>query len=521
MKRIPLRAVAVQAAVVSLAALLGGCATQLPSHAGRQASTHVADTADTQLGRAIAGMPAKPGTSGVFPLSVPVDAFAARVLLMRAAERSLDIQYYIWQADTTGTFLLDEVRRAAERGVRVRLLLDDNGIAGLDPDLAMLDAHPNIEVRLFNPFVQRRFKALGYLTDFERLNRRMHNKSLTADAQATIVGGRNIGDIYFGANPEHEYNDLDVLAVGPVARDVSRAFDEYWNSASAYPAAVIIPAPDPQAADALDERLAALRESPDAAAYIAAVRRSDFVHRLLARSLPIEWVPVRVIYDPPVKAEGGLPSADLLMAQMGRTMGEAQREFDVVSPYFVPGELGTEALARYPAKGVRLRIVTNSLAATDVAAVHAGYAKRREDLLRAGVRLYEFKPNAERAPENDAGAQSGFRGSSGASLHGKTFSVDRTRLFVGSFNVDPRSALLNSEMGLVIESEALATALSEQLDQRLAKLAYEVRLSQDGSLEWIEQTDAGEVRYAIEPKATLGRRIGTRIMSWLPIEWLL
>ncbi len=517
------------AATILVALLLGGCAATLPPLADRQASTHLTDTADTRLGRAIGALAGQsPGASGVFPLTAPRDAFAARVLLMRAADRSLDIQYYIWHADTTGVVLLEELRRAAGRGVRVRLLLDDNGIAGLDPDLAALDAHPNVEVRIFNPFVQRRVKALGYLTEFGRLNHRMHNKSLTADTQATIVGGRNVGDVYYGADPDLEFVDLDMLAVGPVVREVAGAFDEYWNSASAYPARSIIGAPDARAMQSLDERLAALEASQEAAAYARAVGQTAFVDQLLAGRLALEWAPARVFYDPPAKAVETVADADLLLGQLIRAVGGARRELDLVSPYFVPGEIGTAALVRLAGRGVRLRIVTNSLAATDVAAVHAGYAKRRKDLLRAGIRLYELKPEPEAArpapdPKRPEARGSGLSlgGSSGASLHGKTFAADRERVFVGSFNLDPRSTRLNTEMGLVIESKALAEMQHATLDRKLPAVAYELRLAADGELEWIEQTGSGELSHRSEPRAGLGRRIGARILSWLPIEWLL
>ncbi|AKJ29855.1 phospholipase D family protein [Caldimonas brevitalea] len=500
-----------------------GCTSLPPLDDSRPVTTAWVETADTALGRAVRQLdPGRPGHSGIFTLVAPHDAFAARVSLIRAAERSLDIQYYIWHPDTTGQLLLDEVRRAAERGVRVRLLLDDNGIAGLDPDLAVLDAHPNIEVRLFNPFRLRRWKLLGYLTDFRRLNHRMHNKSLTADTQATIVGGRNIGDAYFGADPQLDFADLDVLGVGTVARDVAQAFDLYWNSPSSYPADYIIAAAPPGAAQAQAQRWAALQSSPDALAYLAAVQRTRFVEQMLARELALEWVPVRVVYDPPAKVERTVAEPQLLLAQITQAMGTPRRELDLVSPYFVPGDAGTEALARYPGQGVQLRVVTNSLAATDVAAVHAGYAKRRKALLRAGVRLYELRPDPAPAPKATGQGVRRALGSSAASLHGKTFAVDRERVFVGSFNLDPRSIHLNTEMGLVIESPALASTISKKLDSDLGQRAYEVRLRDDGGgLEWIEETDAGPVRHDREPKAGLVRRLTVRLLSWLPIEGLL
>ena len=223
-----------------LATILGGCAG-LPTDIERPHSSALADTAATRLGRALTPLAAaNPGKSGIHALDNARDAFAARVVLARAAERSLDVQYYIWRDDTTGNLLCKELWDAAERGVRVRLLLDDNSTRGLDDDLIALDAHPHIEVRLFNPYANRGFRLGELVTDFGRLNRRMHNKSFTADNQATIVGGRNIGDEYFGADTPVAFSDLDVLAVGAVVPEVSKAFDAYWNSESAYPAASLI-----------------------------------------------------------------------------------------------------------------------------------------------------------------------------------------------------------------------------------------------------------------------------------------
>jgi len=510
------------ALICSVLGLLGGCAG-LPKLEGRVASAALTDTADTRLGRGVQAAAAQhPGRSGIYPLEIPQDAFAARVLLVRAAERSLDVQYYIWHGDTTGFLLLEEVWNAAQRGVRVRLLLDDNGIAGLDAVIAALDSQPNIEVRLFNPFASRNFKTLGFITDFSRLNHRMHNKSLTADTQATIVGGRNVGDEYFGATEEMVFADLDILAAGPIAGEVASAFDAYWNSASAYPAHSLIAAAGPDAAAALKAKFAAVRESPEAAKYIDAVRGTQLVERLVAQELTLEWVPVRLVYDAPSKALGEAKDSELLFPRLEHTIGKVDGQIDIISPYFVPGKEGTEALCGLSGRGIRLRIVTNSLAATDVGAVHAGYAKRREPLLRCGVSLYELKPDARQAVVVVAPRGRARRlGSSAASLHAKTFSVDRNRVFVGSFNLDPRSVRLNTEMGLVIDSAPLAGAISSGLDRVLGRATYEVTLDGHGDLEWVERTERGEVLYHSEPKTGLFRRLGIGFISWLPIEGML
>jgi putative cardiolipin synthase len=431
------------------------------------------------------------------------------VLLARAAERSLDVQYYIWHADTSGGLLAHELWQAAERGVRVRLLLDDNNTRGADEAIAALDAHPNIEVRLFNPYANRGFRLGELATDFARLNRRMHNKSFTADNQAAIVGGRNVGDEYFGADSPVEFADLDVLAVGAVVPEVSAAFDAYWNSESAYPAASLID----QAGQL--RPLERIEEQPGAARYLQAVRATPLVQMLLSGSLPLEWAAARVVQDDPAKVRHPPEKTELhLLPRLEKAMGKPLRELDLVSPYFVPTKDGAAALTALAESGVRVRVLTNSLAATDVSPVHAGYAKYREELLRAGVRLFELKPNVEDVKTKDKGRGAG---NSDASLHAKTFGVDRSRIFVGSFNFDPRSARLNTEMGIVVESQTLASRLSEALDRDMANVAYEVRLSSDGSLAWVER----DVRHTSEPGAGVLKRLWIGFLSILPIEWLL
>ncbi len=520
MRPLSLRAAPAGALLVAALAV-GGCAS-LPPLDGRTPSTALTETADTKLGRAVTAADRdREDESGIYVLQQGRDAFAARVALARAAERSLDVQYYIWHADNTGFLLLEELWNSAERGVRVRMLLDDNGIKGLDPILAVFDAHPNIEVRLYNPYPDRGFKPLGYLTDFKRLNRRMHNKSFTADTLLTIVGGRNVGDEYFGAGEGTLFADLDVVAVGRVAGEVAAAFDLYWNSDSAYPADGIVGKPAPDGVAALKSRFAAVHSSPEASEYIQAVRETRLVESLLAHELRFDWSCVELLYDPPGKTLGKSETGDLLLADLKRVIGQPLRELDIVSPYFVPGKTGTKNLSAYPESGIELRIVTNSFAATDVGAVHAGYAKSRKALLRSGTRLYELKPNA---PEDGAPADGQPKkgaGSSSASLHGKTLQVDRSRVFVGSFNLDPRSANLNTEMGLMIDNPQLAGALSDWVDRVPQTVAYQVILTPDGGLEWIELTDQGEIRYHHDPKVGFLKRLLARIIGWLPIESLL
>ncbi len=504
----------------ALAALITGCAS-LPSLEGRTATSALTDTAGTRLGRAVApGVAANPGKAGIHALPDPGDAFAARVLLAAAAEKSLDVQYYIWHGDHVGYLMFEALWLAAERGVRVRLLLDDLNTGGLDPTIAVLDAHPNLDVRLYNPVVQRDARALNFLTDFTRVNRRMHNKSFTADNQVSIVGGRNIGNEYFGAGGEVVFADLDVIAVGPAVREVSREFDLYWNSPSAYPAASFVGTPTPNAAADLNAAFAATRADPESVAYVEAVRLTPLIGDLLDRQLAFEWTTAQLVYDDPAKTLDTTARIDvLLFPELVRTIGRPQKTLDLASPYFVPGDGGTAALAALAERGVKVRILTNSLAASDEKSVHAGYAKRRQDLLQAGVQIYELKPTAAKESRE---SKVRFGTSSSSALHAKSFAVDQSRIFVGSFNFDQRSARLNTEMGLVIDSPALAQQLARFFDTRVPTLAYEVLLAPNGrNLEWIEKTSSGERRYDTDPGTSWFLRREVDILSVLPIEWLL
>ncbi|MEO8431100.1 MAG: phospholipase D family protein [Acidobacteriota bacterium] len=506
----------------------------LPSLEGRGVSAALTDTGGTRLGRMAAPLiAAHPGVSGVHPLRDAKDAFAARIRLAEAAERSLDVQYYIWHKDLTGTLLFQALRAAADRGVRVRVLLDDNNTAGLDEPLAALDSHPNVEIRLFNPFVIRGPRALGYLTDFFRLNRRMHNKSFTADNQATIVGGRNIGDEYFGASDGVLFADLDVIAVGPVVSEVSGSFDRYWASASSYPVRSLLPAARPGLLEELTASAQQIANSSPAVAYMKAVRESAFIRDLAAGTLEIEWAPTRMVSDDPAKGLGRGATDELVAEKLKRDLGEPATDVKLVSPYFVPGAAGTSWLADMAERGVAVHVLTNSLEATDVAYVHAGYAKWRKRLLAAGVALYELRlGNSDRGPAGTGGSGSGggsrgsgsgsqSAGSSQSSLHAKTFSVDHARVFIGSFNFDPRSKKLNTEMGFVIESPRLAGEMDRIFLERIPEAAYEVRASRNGRLSWIERHGGETSRRDTEPGTTKWKRAWIRFLSTLPIEWLL
>ena len=369
-------------------------------------------------------------------------------------------------------------------------------------------------MRLFNPFWSRRWRLLCYLTDFSRLNRRMHNKSFTVDDQVTIIGGRNIGDEYFGVGDEVQFIDLDVMAIGDVVHEVTQDFNRYWSYGSARPIERLLRkagGATPQA------RNGTTRPSEQAERFLEAVSRDPVVREMLEGRLPFEWANVNMVSDDPSKVRGRVRDAELLWTRLKRMLKEPAEELELVSAYFVPGRQGVDHFVGMARGGVKVTVLTNALEATDVAAVHAGYAKRRRPLLEAGITLFELKRMAAPSPPR----RRGRGGSSDSSLHAKTSAIDRSVAFVGSFNFDPRSVRLNTELAFVIDSPALATALADQVIGPLADQSYQVRLGPGGALQWVDRIDGKEVVHNREPGASLWRRLTVSMLSVLPIEWLL
>ena len=484
------------------------------AEAARGPASHALPTAAdaTALDRAVAPLlRAHPGRSGMALLADNLDAFTVRAASARAAGRSLDLQYYIWNHDFTGNLLGYEVLRAADRGVRVRLLLDDMTAHGKDSHLAALDAHPNIEVRLFNPS-RSRAGVLGRASEMllrpVAMNRRMHNKAWIADGRVAVVGGRNVGDEYFDAAAQTNFLDLDAVLVGPAVRQTSAIFDDFWNSASVIPLAAL--------SGAEEGALVRLRAHGDAG--YRSTRAADYVARL--RSSPglpalvggnaLHWLDEVGVYSDPAAKRQGEGKAPWLVHRLGRAMGLAKRELRVISPYFVPGEEGTRWLVGKRAQGVDVSVLTNSLAANDVMAVHGGYAPYRVPLLEGGVTLYELMPHGRQ--------DSSLFGSSGASLHTKAFAVDAERGFIGSFNLDPRSVNLNTEMGILFRDRAATAALLRSYEAKIAPdKSYRVRLL-DGELRWDDASVAPPRTWDREPEASAWRRWTARAVGWLPIE---
>jgi len=508
-------------AVLMALSLLTACAT-LPENVGRKETFAYPDTADTFLGRKIAQEePAHPGESGFHLLGNGLDAFVARAVLAHLAERSIDVQYYLYHDDLVGRLLTWQLLQAADRGVRVRLLVDDMDLAGRDLSAVALDSHPNVEVRIFNPFSRKTGRTSQYLTRMGSVTRRMHNKSFTVDSQATILGGRNIGNEYFEADPDLAFADLDVLAFGPVARDVSTAFDRYWNNELAYPVSILVdepPTPEEIARkrQQLNEFVAAQADS----AYLQALRNSVLADQIRKGQVGTSWGNAVVVYDRPEKMLHDTGEKEYQLAPQLKPYAEGvQKELILFSPYFVPGDAGTAFLTGLAARGVRVRILTNSLASNDVSVVHAGYAKYRMPLLRGGVELYEMNRKLTRAQREE---KKGTGVSSKASLHAKSFVFDRNQVFIGSLNLDPRAMVYNTEIGVVLTSPEIAEGMGEWFDENIDRLAFRVELkrAEDGSetLLWQGMVDGKPRTFDVDPYTSFWKRLGIGFLGILPIE---
>ncbi len=506
-------------AVVALAGLwgIGRLIFPVPSTKGRLPEFAIPFDEATRLGpRAAEAFAAHPGQSGVASLPDGQSALIARLQLAAGSERSIDAMYYIWHQDESGVLLLDTLRDAAMRGVRVRLLLDDNGIDGMDETLSALNSMANFSVRLFNPSTVRRPKYLGYALAPLRMNRRMHNKAFIVDGAVAIVGGRNIGNEYFSFGEEPAYMDLDVLGVGDVVSDTAAVFDDYWNSAPVIELERVVKGPGN--VSGFDTILAEALESDGAQALAADNEQGPAGRMTHGNAPPMEWTRVQVVADDPAKGTGYFRRSQLMITRLGRILGEVETRLDLISAYFVPARQGCRFFADLARRGVEVNILTNSWEATDVPMVHAGYVKYRRELLEAGVRLYELKPIAGLAQGHD---ELGPVGASGGSLHAKTFSADDARVFIGSFNFDPRSAALNCEMGFLIESSAIASAGSRALLDRFAQRSFQPVL-RGNSMVWQDPQPDGSVQVIEhEPGLRLGDRVVVYVLNVLPIEWLL
>jgi len=501
------------------ALLLVGCATTtLPTDYERRPSTAITSFESTKLGGFFRSeIEVHPGGSGVVLIASGQEGFKARVGMANVAEKTLDLQYYIWENDRIGRVLAERLLRAADRGVRVRLLVDDIGTEDTEFGFAKMDLHPNIEIRLFNPFLERGSRLFQLATDFARLNHRMHNKAFIADNAFAVVGGRNIGETYYGLGAVSNFRDLDVGLAGPAVRQLSASFDEYWNSAQAVPIHHLIR--KDLGSEELERRkhrlyrwVENLRDFP----YAIDRGTEELFARLQAARDRFVWAPVRVLYDSPDKlADKEEDVVDGLLA-LGR---EKEHEVVLESAYWIPGRLGLSAARDGRERGIHFRVLTNSLATNDVSAVHGSYAKYRERMLRYGVNIYELRP--------DAGTRKPrwwlMAGRSRASLHTKAAVIDRRTVVIGSFNMDPRSWHINTEVVVLVDSPEFAAEGLAYMEAGIRpENSYRLALEGDDSgrerLVWITENDGEEVRYYSDPEVGAWRRFTTWLISLLPVE---
>ncbi len=499
-----------------LVGLLAGC-TALPENFEKQTSFALSNTESTYLGETFGSqLKDRADQSGVLLLGDGLDAFVGRALLAEKAERSIDVQYYMFHQDTVGQLLIHSLIKAADRGVRVRLLIDDMYGEEADDVWTALDSHPHMEVRLFNPFVRGRSKSLQFLTRLSDVNYRMHSKSFTVDNQATIVGGRNIGDEYFDADKNLAFADIDVLAVGPVVPEVSIAFDQYWNSSHAYPASILTAPAAPEALPALKVNLDNFRQQDVAKRYIAALADSHLARSLRAGTTSLAWAQAQVIHDSSEKKERGEGwQKELLISQLWPYMEGTTKELLIISPYFVPGKKGADALCKLSEKGIKVIILTNSLASNDVSAVHAGYSRYRKQLLKAGVILYELDEDVKKEVIKRF---TWLPGLSKSSLHAKTMALDRKAMFVGSMNLDLRSLNINNEIGILFFNEEVAGKSARTFMEHIDKVAFRIELDGNGSLRWKINRAGQEIIYEDEPYVGFWSKLSVWFIGLLPVE---
>ena len=517
------------AAAALCACLLAACATVPPgTDFPREPSQALSQNADTRLGKLTAGWSAQHGgLSGFRLLPAGLDGFSLRSEMAEAAERTIDAQYFILHGDDTGRLFIGRLLAAADRGVRVRLLLDDANSIGGDRHVTTLSAHRNIEVRMFNPFRVRTglqpFRAANLAFEAQRLSRRMHNKLMVIDNAIAVAGGRNIGDEYFQGNRAFEFGDFDVFVAGnPAVRQLSRSFDAYWNSALSIPAEAL-DHPTESSLESYRKELDEHRRKMAQSDYERGVSGGDPLGTIVAGTTPLVFAPSQVLYDSPDKAKpdgddelGGRRLRDRLMEACRAT----RQELLIVTPYLVPGDEQMGMLRDLRAKGVRVRILTNSLASTDVPVVHAGYRKRRLPLAEMGVELFEVKPQLD-APQ--VGSQRLVSDPDGNfSLHAKVFVFDRARLFVGSANFDLRSFHLNTEIGLIIDSPELARQAVARFEAiTIPANSYAVKVGSslgEPAVRWITEDKGKLVELATEPGHAFLRELLVGAVSILPID---
>ena len=507
------------------ASVLSGCNT-LPKHNVEPVQyARDIDTSQTTLAKIITPLKAQnPNLTGYHILNEPLEALAARLRLIDKAEKTLDLQYYIWDNDKIGALALQAIIRAADRGVKVRLLIDDNNAKKMEGILLALSQHQNIEVKLFNPYRFRKYRALDMVLDLKRINRRMHNKSFIADNQVALIGGRNMTNQYYNVSDSYQFSDVDVMLVGAAVDDIVNSFDEYWNYEYAYSVQQIVsPQQHLLRYDSLKQQLEAHYQQATVQNYLDLTTRSHAFDQWLDQNIRFDWVKAEVVKDSPDKIKSKAKKEEHLNFQLINHLEKPENSIDLISAYFIPEKHGAKILSNLAKEGVEVRVLTNSFKANDVAVVHAFYGKYRQELLENGVQLYEFLPAPDKhdldknTDELATKAKVSLKGLSRSSLHAKLMALDG-QVFIGSFNFDPRSAYLNTEIGVILNSPSLAKAVHQTMDENLSKYAYKLMLDANKKIYWQQKTPQGPVIYQQEPRMKWWQKAGMKMVSWLPLE---
>jgi putative cardiolipin synthase len=494
-----------------LALLMAGCATA-PLDFPKQESAALHNTGDTYLGTEVASWTIQhPGKSGFYPLTAGIDALGARLVLIDRAERSVDAQYFLMKPDAAGRLFATKLLEAADRGVRVRLLLDDIFTTVDDDAFKVMNQHPNIELRLFNPIGRAGLYYANYIGNFKLANRRMHNKSLTIDNQITIVGGRNIADEYFELLTDAEFKDFDMLAIGPIAADVSETFDRFWNHKLSVPMEAFENGkelPDLEVARAnIDNKV--LEEN---SSIYARSLSSSTIRDLIADKSTYFPATSSVITDDPEKLLNKVAEDYQILANaLAEVINEATSEVILITPYFIPGKNGVKFWRSITQKGVRVVVITNSLASNNHTQVHSGYARYRHDMIDAGVELYEMRVDSSKILDG-----SDKQGYEAVTLHTKALAADRRHILIGSLNADPRSIDINTEMGILIDNAELGGLFVDGIMASIPSLTYRVTESSKGQLRWTSIIDGKQVVEKNEPQTSAWLRFKAFIFRIFP-----
>jgi cardiolipin synthase C len=463
------------------------------------------------------------GLTTYFPLNEAFLSIASRRHIITSSQSRIDLQYYIWENDIIGQLLLADLLHAADRGVKIRLLIDDQNGTKLDKTLKQLALHPNFQIKIFNPYKFRKFRILDYIFRFKHVNHRMHNKLIIGDEQLAVTGGRNISREYFDASEDFQFTDLDILFFGAAAQEANHLFQTFWEDSLSVPTSKLLGV-------GTQDELRQLRNSYE----LSELRRTQhqkqiddaekYLHKLI-KTQPTYWVDAHFVGDSPNKIRGTASQDELISEQFFKLMGQPESQMELVSAYFVPKARGLNFFKDLIQNNIKIRVLTNSFLANDVPVVHAFYQKYRKELLASGVKLYEFKPYIQRKKrtwyEVITGNVIPAKGKNASRLHAKFFDLDGA-VFIGSFNFDPRSAHLNTEVGLIVKSESLQHEISETLDLHLPTVAYELILDQQGEIIWLDhQEDGSTIQHHQEPHTTKFQRFMIKLIATFPIEWMM